>query len=187
MPLRRGARQDAGEQPDTDAEPCGGERHHGAEDARECEKQPWRRRRRRRGRQEVKENHHAECGSAVVPPTPAVSRAARDPNDLEHHRESDHHGPVDGERWELRPVSMHALEGRVGPREPRLHFCPQLRYALFELRVEPREVELVQLPQVGSICRIDQVEPLHQLVGDIVAELVVELARQLRCDWHGRS
>ena len=42
--------------------------------------------------------------------------------------------------------------------------------ALLQLRVEAREVELVQLPQIGSVGKVHGVEPVHQLVGNILAK-----------------
>src|SRR5438876_164770 len=52
------------------------------------------------------------------------------------------------------------------------------------LRVETREVELVQLPQVGAIACIYIVEPVHELVGDVLAEHLVEPLRQSCGDRH---
>src|SRR5207237_8978818 len=46
----------------------------------------------------------------------------------------------------------------------------ELRELRLELRVEPGEVELVQLPQIGPIGGVHVVEPLHELVGELVAE-----------------
>ena len=36
----------------------------------------------------------------------------------------------------------------------------ELSEPLLELRIKSREVELVQLPEVGPICRIDHIEPI---------------------------
>ncbi len=36
----------------------------------------------------------------------------------------------------------------------------ELREPLLELRIKSREVELVQLPKVRPICRIDHIEPI---------------------------
>ena len=60
----------------------------------------------------------------------------------------------------------------------------ELGDTLLELRVEPPEVQLIQLSQVTPIRRIHLVEPLHELGCDLVAESVVELAGKLRSDWH---
>ncbi len=47
--------------------------------------------------------------------------------------------------------------------------------ALLQLGIEPGEMELEQFPKLGSVGDIHGVEPLHQLVGHRVTELVVEL------------
>jgi hypothetical protein len=52
---------------------------------------------------------------------------------------------------------------------------PQLRNALLQLRVEPREVDLEQLSELRSVGYIHFVEPVHESVDDPVAELGVEL------------
>ena len=46
--------------------------------------------------------------------------------------------------------------------------------ALLDLGVESGEVELVELAELGPVSQIHLVEPLHQLVGYVVAEPVVE-------------
>src|SRR5437867_180533 len=76
------------------------------------------------------------------------------------------------------------LDSRIELRDPLLDFCIELRDPLLELRVEPAEVQLIQLSQVAPIRRIHLVEPLHELGCDLVAESVVELAGKLRSDWH---
>src|SRR5947208_2656960 len=53
--------------------------------------------------------------------------------------------------------------------------CLELSKPLLELRVESREVQLVQLPEVRPISRIDHIEPFHELVGNIIAKLLIEL------------
>jgi len=57
-------------------------------------------------------------------------------------------------------------------REPSL----ELRHSLFELGIEPSEVELIQLSKIRPIRRIHQVEPPHELVGDIVPALMLRSA-----------
>ena len=39
---------------------------------------------------------------------------------------------------------------------------PELGKALLELRVEPREVQLVQLPEIGAVREVHGVEPVHR-------------------------
>src|SRR5882762_3143375 len=48
----------------------------------------------------------------------------------------------------------------------RVQFGLQSFHALLELRVETREIELVQVSEISPIRRIDHVEPLHELVGE---------------------
>src|SRR5207302_9372485 len=69
-------------------------------------------------------------------------------------------------------------EGGRGPEEehPLEQLALQLGELRVELRVEPGKVELVLFPQFGPICGVHVVEPLHELVGDLVAEGIVELA-----------
>src|SRR5205807_2439040 len=50
--------------------------------------------------------------------------------------------------------------------------------------VEAREIDLVQLTQVGSISSVDSVEPVHELVCDVIAKLLIELLRKYRRDRH---
>jgi hypothetical protein len=59
-----------------------------------------------------------------------------------------------------------------------------LRKALLEPRVEPREVQLVQFPQIGAISGIHRVEPLDELVGNLIPELFVAAPRQFRGHRH---
>ena len=47
-----------------------------------------------------------------------------------------------------------------------------------ELGIEPSEVQLVELSQLGSVRRVHLVEPVNELVGDVITELVVELLGQ---------
>src|SRR5205085_3812173 len=61
-------------------------------------------------------------------------------------------------------------EGEHAPGEPRL----ELSEALAQLRVEAREIDLVQFTQVGSVSRVHVVKPGHELIGDVVAEPLVE-------------
>src|SRR5947207_12638338 len=62
-----------------------------------------------------------------------------------------------------------------------------LSEALAEFRLEPREVQLISLPQIGSIRLVYLVEPVHELVRDLLAEHVVEPLGQSRCDGHAPS
>src|SRR5256884_1484663 len=66
----------------------------------------------------------------------------------------------------------------------RLPFGVGLRQALLQLGVEPSEVQLVQLPEIGPIRGVDSVEPVHELVRDVLAELLIELLRKYRRDRH---
>ncbi len=52
-------------------------------------------------------------------------------------------------------------EGEHPPGEARFEF----REALTELRVEAREVQLVQLAQVSAVGRVHGVKPVHEFVG----------------------
>src|SRR5439155_690649 len=38
----------------------------------------------------------------------------------------------------------------------------ELRQAFTELRLEPREVELIQLAQISLVRRVDRIEPIHE-------------------------
>src|SRR2546429_1381592 len=69
-------------------------------------------------------------------------------------------------------------------KHPLDELAPEVGQPRVQLRVEPREVELVQVPEVGSVRSVHLVEPLHELVGELVTERFVELARQLRRDRH---
>src|SRR5207248_9342636 len=79
------------------------------------------------------------------------------------------------------------LELRVDLSQPLLELRVELGPTLFDLGVEPREVQLVQLPQVGSVRGVHRVEPLHEFVGDLVAKLLIELSGQLGSDRHSSS
>ena len=54
------------------------------------------------------------------------------------------------------------------------HLRPQLGQPLLQLGVEAREVELVQLAKIGSVGQVHSVEPVHQLVGHVLAQDVIE-------------
>src|SRR5437879_1292726 len=69
-------------------------------------------------------------------------------------------------------------------KHPLDELAPEVGQPRVQLRVEPREVELVQVPEVGSVRSVHLVEPLHELVGELVTERFVELARQVRRDRH---
>src|SRR6266540_7355926 len=79
------------------------------------------------------------------------------------------------------------FEPRLELSELRVQFGLQSFHPLLELRIETREIELVQVSEISPICRIDHVEPLHELVGEVVPELLVEFARQSGRDRHGSS
>jgi hypothetical protein len=94
--------------------------------------------------------------------------------------------PAFEQRQALSQVGNPLLELRVeqadAPLElgPQIH--PQFGDALLQLRVEATEVDVEQLTDLGTIRRIDQVEPLHEFVGDLLAERVLEPFRQLHGD-----
>jgi len=46
----------------------------------------------------------------------------------------------------------------------------ELSEPLLELRIKSREVELVQLPEVRPISCIDHIEPIHELVGNVITK-----------------
>src|SRR3989442_9276430 len=52
----------------------------------------------------------------------------------------------------------------------RAPFRIELGEPLLELGVEAREVELVYLSEIGPVGRVHSVEPIHELVGDVLAE-----------------
>src|SRR5205823_6376910 len=60
----------------------------------------------------------------------------------------------------------------------------RLRETLLDLGVEAGEVKLVQLPQVRPVGRVHLVEPLHQFVRHLIAQLLVEAAGQFRGHRH---
>ena len=68
--------------------------------------------------------------------------------------------------------------------DPLLELGIQLCRALLQFRIETCEVQLVELTQLAPIGRIHLIEPLHELVRQLVAELLVELAGQLRRHRH---
>lgn len=63
--------------------------------------------------------------------------------------------------------------------EPLFPLPVLLREPLLQLRIEALEIELVQLSEVGPIGGIHEVEPLHELVSDVVAERLVERTSKL--------
>src|SRR6266498_1937286 len=87
----------------------------------------------------------------------------------------------------LRTPGEPLFEPRLELSDLRVQFGLQSFHALLELRIETREIELVQVSEISPICRIDHVEPLHELVGEVVPELLVEFARQSGRDRHGSS
>src|SRR5688500_1051248 len=56
-----------------------------------------------------------------------------------------------------------------------------------ELGFEPFPVAVVQFPQVVLVISVHCVEPVHELAGNVVAQLVIELSGQLCCDRHVSS
>src|SRR2546427_410383 len=58
-----------------------------------------------------------------------------------------------------------------------------------ESRFESSEIDVVQVSEIGLVRGIHLVEPVDELVGDLVTERVVELTRQLRGHrhWHVQS
>src|SRR6266566_1434122 len=71
-------------------------------------------------------------------------------------------------------------ESSLERREARLELRSQFGDALLELCVEAREIQFVELTQLGSIRRVHLIEPIDELVGELVPELLVELPGQLR-------
>src|SRR6185437_2290955 len=61
----------------------------------------------------------------------------------------------------------------------------ELREPLPELRVEPREVQVVHLMEIGAIRGVHLVEPIDDGVDDLVAEAFVDGAGKPCCDRHG--
>jgi len=57
---------------------------------------------------------------------------------------------------------------------------------LFHLGVEAGEVELVQLSQISPISRVHGIEPIHELICDILPQLFVERKGELGCNRHRR-
>src|SRR5256885_4503491 len=76
------------------------------------------------------------------------------------------------------------LELRVGLRQALLELGVGFRQALLQLGVEPGEIQLVQLPEISPIRGVHSVEPVHELVRDVLAELLIELLRKYRRDRH---
>ena len=54
----------------------------------------------------------------------------------------------------------------------------QLRHALLEFGVEPREVELVELFEFGPVACVHGIKPVNEFVGDFFAQSLVEEPRQ---------
>src|ERR1017187_2271432 len=63
----------------------------------------------------------------------------------------------------------------------------ELGGSLLELGVEAREVEFVQLTQVGAVRSVHLIEPVYHLVGPLVAETVVEGLGEFRGHGHRQS
>src|ERR1044072_7888988 len=61
---------------------------------------------------------------------------------------------------------------------------PQLGDALLQLRVEAREVYLKQVAELTAVGCVHLIEPLHELVRELVAESFVEFSRQLGSHRH---
>src|SRR6266576_1995251 len=133
--------------------------------------------------------------------TTATSSAAESMEQLHHpEHEADRRrrlaNPEDkhplGERdLELRELPVHTRKADLHLR-PQLggeliDLCFELDNTLLEFGVEPRVVHLVQLAQLRPVRRINHVEPIHELVGDVVTKLLVKPARQLRCNRHTSS
>src|SRR2546423_948568 len=87
----------------------------------------------------------------------------------------------------LGKFAVYASKLRLHLRESHLHLRAQLGNALLELRVKALEVEFIQLAQLRAVGGIHHVEPVHELVSDIIAKLLIELARQLGVDRHTSS
>src|SRR5437868_15243798 len=71
-------------------------------------------------------------------------------------------------------------EGEHAPGEAGLESCKALGELalefgepLPELRVEAREVRLIELPQLGTIGGVHGVEPVHKLVGHVLTQLLI--------------
>src|SRR5574342_1381654 len=73
-------------------------------------------------------------------------------------------------------------------RSQQRYFLPELGLhfgdPLLQLRIEPREVEVVQLAKLGAVGSVELVEPVHHLVHQFMTELPVELLRQLDSGRH---
>src|SRR5207249_4970940 len=88
------------------------------------------------------------------------------------------------------PSLRHADAGKKAtfePCEPGLDLSAELSRPLLELRVEPGEIELVEISELLLVRGIHRVEPVHELINDRVSEPVVEFSRQLRRDRHAES
>lgn len=73
----------------------------------------------------------------------------------------------------------------VGTQNANIHLnqlALELRQPLFELRVEPNEVQLVDFAKVVAAGRVHAIEPIQALVRDVLSERLVKLARQLGCN-----
>jgi hypothetical protein len=80
-----------------------------------------------------------------------------------------------------RVCSEPRLEFREPPLELGIELVPpnaplriQLGQPLLELGVEPREVELVQLPEFSPIRCVHLIEPVHEFVCDLLTKAIVE-------------
>src|SRR6266436_3263616 len=79
-------------------------------------------------------------------------------------------------------------EGRRYPE--RKHPLDQLAFefceALFELRVKSSKVQIIQLAKIIAIRGVHAIEPVHELVREVLSERFVELAGQSCGDRHPR-
>src|SRR5712691_12929934 len=97
-----------------------------------------------------------------------------------------------GERGlELRELLVHTRKADLHLRpqldsEP-VDLCFQLDNALLEFGIETRVVQLVELAKLRPVGRIHHVEPIHELVGNVVPKLLVESARQFGGNRHTNS
>src|SRR6185295_2399804 len=69
------------------------------------------------------------------------------------------------------PEQEHPLDD---PGLERGHAGFQTTLERFELGVESPEIQLVELTQLGSVRGVHPIEPVDQLVGDVIAKLLVE-------------
>src|SRR5712664_2435156 len=99
--------------------------------------------------------------------------------------------PLSERRLELRELLVHTCKADLHLRsqldsEP-VDLCFQLDNALLEFGIEPRVVQLVELAELRPVGRIHHVEPVHELVGNVVPKSFVELAGQFGRNRHTSS